>query len=70
VWLWYLEQKPASRYFIVQPWYSQKATPSFADAVACLRRHLWHERIKDMFGNAAVHDKKFEFLLEALAPAA
>ena len=70
VWLWYLEQKPASRYFIVQPWYSQKATPSFADAIACLRRCLWRERIKYMFGNSAVHDKKFEFLLEALAPAA
>jgi len=46
------------------------ATPSFADAIACLRRCLWRERIKYMFGNAAVHDKKFEFLLEALAPAA
>jgi hypothetical protein len=70
VWLWYLGQKPASRYFMVQPWYGQKATPSFADAMACLRRQLWRERIKYMFGNSAVHDKKFEFLLEALAPAA
>lgn len=70
VWLWYLGQKSENRYFIVQPWYVQKATPSFADAVACLRRRLWRERIKWMFGNSAVHDKKFEFLLEALAPAA
>jgi hypothetical protein len=70
VWLWYLNQKSAHRYFIVQPWYEQKATPSFADAVACLRRTLWRERIKYMFGNSAVHDKKFQFLLEALAPAA
>jgi hypothetical protein len=38
--------------------------------MACLRRQLWRERIKYMFGNSAVHDKKFEFLLEALAPAA
>jgi hypothetical protein len=43
---------------------------SFADAMACLRRWLWRERIKLMFGNSAVHDKKFRFLLEALAPAA
>jgi len=70
VWLWYLGQKSENHYVIVQPWYAQKATPSFADAIACLRRCLWRERIKYMFGNAAVHDKKFEFLLEALAPAA
>jgi hypothetical protein len=70
VWLWYLNQKTAHRYFWVQPWYCQKAAPSFADAIRCLRRHLWRERIKYMFGNSAVHDKKFEFLLEALAPAA
>jgi len=55
---------------LVQPWYDRKATPSFADAMACLRRRLWRERIKLMFGNSAVHDKKFRFLLEALAPAA
>jgi hypothetical protein len=70
VWLWYLNQKSSDRYFMVQPWYAQKAMPSFADAIACLRRCLWRERIKYMFGNSAVHDKKFEFLLEALAPAA
>jgi len=70
VWLWYLLQKNNKRYFIVQPWNPLKCAPSFADAIACLRRELWRERIKYMFGNAAVHDKKFQFLLEALAPAA
>lgn len=70
VWLWYLNQKTRRRYFIVQPWYHQKLTPSFADALSCLRRELWRERINCMFGKSAVHDKKFEFLLEALAPAA
>jgi hypothetical protein len=70
VWLWYLRQKSGKRYFIVQPWYRQKATPSFMDALFCLRRELWTERIKYMFGKSVVHDKKFEFLLEALAPAA
>ena len=69
VWLWYLKQKTDNRYFIVQPWNPLKCTPSFADAMACLRRELWRERIKCMFGVSAVHDKKFEFLLEALAPA-
>jgi len=70
VWLWYLLQKSNRRTFMVQPWNPLKATPSFADAIACLRRERWRERIKCMFGAAAVHDKKFEFLLEALAPAA
>jgi hypothetical protein len=70
VWLWYLKQKPRRRYLVVQPWYRQKSVPSFADAIACLRRELWRERINCMFGKSAVHDKKFEFLLEALAPAA
>jgi hypothetical protein len=70
VWLWYLKQKTDKRYFFVQPWYHWKANPSFADALSCLRRELWQEKIKCMFGNSAVHDKKFEFLLEALAPAA
>ena len=70
VWLWYLRQKSRARTFWVQPWYRQKATPSFANALCCLRRELWTERIKYMFGNSAVHDKKFEFLMETLASAA
>lgn len=70
VWLWYLRQKSKARYFFVQPWYSQKTTPSFADVLCCLRRELWAEKIKYMFGSSAVHDKKFEFLMEALASAA
>jgi len=70
VWLWYLKQKSGQRYCRVVPWYRQKGSPSFADALSCLRRELWRERIKCMFGISAVHDKKFEFLLEALAPAA
>jgi hypothetical protein len=70
VWLWYLNQKSSQRYFMVQPWYWQKTFPSFADAMACLRRELWKERINFMFGKSAVHDNKFQYLLKALAPAA
>ena len=70
VWLWYLKQKPRQRDFIIPAWYRQKLAPSFLDALSCLRRELWRERIKCMFGISAVHDKKFDFLLEALAPAA
>ena len=70
VWLWYLSRKPGNRYYIVQPWYRQKCTPSFTDALSCLREELWRARIKSMLGNRAVHDNKFEFLIEAPARAA
>jgi len=70
VWLWYLLQKSNKRIFRVAPWNPYKRTPSFADALSCLRRELWIERIKGMFEMSAVHDKKYEFLIEALAAAA
>ncbi len=70
IWLWYLGQKSKRRYFFVQPWYPGKSAPSFADALSCLRRVLWRDRIKFMFGKKFVHNKKFEFLIEALAAAA
>jgi hypothetical protein len=70
VWLWYLKRPVAKRWFCVQPWQHNKTTPSFADALTCLRYELWQDRIISMFGKSAVHDKKFKFLLEALASAA
>ncbi len=70
IWLWYLQQKSKQRYFFVQPWYPGKSAPSFADALSCLRRVLWRDRIKFMFGKRFVHNKNFEFLIEALASAA
>jgi len=70
IWLWYLQQKSKRRYFFVRPWYPGKSSPSFADALNCLRRVLWRDRIKIMFGKRFVHNKNFEFLIEALAAAA
>ena len=70
IWLWYLGQKSKRRYFFVQQWYPSKSAPSFADALNCLRRVLWRDRIKFMFGKKFVHNKNFEFLIEALAAAA
>lgn len=52
------------------PWYTHKTAPSFADVLRCLRCQLWMDRFKLMFDQFAVHDKKFEFLVEALASAA
>jgi len=70
VWLWYLQQKNAQKLLVSLPWYPTKSRPSFQDALACLRRVLWKERIKSMFEKSIVHDKNFEFLIEALAHAA
>jgi len=70
VWFWFCQQPGAKRTFRIQPWYVNKTTPSFADALRALRKVLWRQRIIMMFGNYAVHDKKYQFLLEALAPAA
>lgn len=70
VWLWYLLSKTKHRSFIIRPWYPGKLEPSFADALRCLRNVLWRQKIKIMFGKNVVHDKKIEFLIEALASAA
>lgn len=70
VWFWYLQRKPNQRVFVVRPWYRAKSAPSFADALRGLRRELWSQRIKWMFGESSVHDHKFESLIEALATAA
>jgi len=70
VWLWFLQQRNAGKLMVALPWYPSKAHPSFQDALACLRRALWRQRIKSMFGKSIVHDKNFEFLIEALAHAA
>jgi hypothetical protein len=70
VWLWYLSQKAQCRRVNVLPWYPSKAHPSFADALATLRRHLWRQRIISMFGERLGHGKNLNVLLEALARAA
>ena len=55
---------------MVPPWNLYKSAPSFADALRCLRRELWPEGIKYMFGISAAHEKNYAFLIEALAAAA
>jgi len=70
VWLWFCKPATTKKRFRILPWYTSKTTPSFADALASLRRTLWNERFIIMFGNDTVHDKKYQFLLDVLAPAA
>jgi hypothetical protein len=70
VWLWFLQQ-PAKMHKVTGPaWYPGKTRPSFQDALAALRRHLWGQRIKALFGKSFGHHKKLAVLIEALSRAA
>jgi hypothetical protein len=67
--LWYLANgSPAEdvdRARLRAPWYTKKSTPSFADMLASLRRHLWAEQ---NFLDPATHagSEKFNTLSEYL----
>lgn len=70
VWLWFLQQ-PAQVHKVTGPaWYPGKTRPSFADALAALRRHLWTQRIKAMFGRAFGHTQNLAVLIDTLSRAA
>ena len=72
-WCWYLTEHPAGDTWIPRPWYPHKATPSFLDALAALRRTLWTERITEMTElGTPDQDKtrKLDALLDTLAYAA
>ena len=45
-WCWYLQEHPQGGTWIVRPWYPRKATPSFLDALAALRRSLWYNELQ------------------------
>lgn len=70
VWLWFLQQ-PRQAHKVAGPaWYPGKTHPSFQDAWAALRRHLWSQRIKAMFGPSPGHTQNLAVLIEALSRAA
>ncbi len=69
-WCWYLDTHPTGRTWIPRPWYTHKATPSFLDALAALRRVLWSQRITALSNSAADDIKITEALLDTLAYAA
>jgi hypothetical protein len=70
VWVWYLEVCGKRPRFAVTPWFTKKSTPSFADALAELRRTLWHERISPASDGAPLNAQTVKILVEALAVAA
>jgi hypothetical protein len=69
-WCWYLAAHPDGRTWIPRPWYTRKATPSFLDALAALRRTLWEQRITAMSAPAVQNSEITTALLDTLAYAA
>jgi hypothetical protein len=67
VWYWYLKRKPSTLSWISLPWYFAKTTPSFADALATLRRMLWSSRIFPSSEKPALTARIAHVLVEALA---
>jgi hypothetical protein len=70
VWLWFLQQPPQAHQVAGPAWYPGKTHPSFQDAWAALRRHLWSQRIKAMFGPSPGPTQNLAVLIEALSRAA
>jgi hypothetical protein len=70
IWLWYLTASGTDPRFTSQPWYTAKRIPSFADAMAELRRVLWRERISSDSGTRPLSPEMTTVLIDALAMAA
>jgi hypothetical protein len=69
-WLWYLITQGSAVTWRRRPWYPKKATPSFADALACLRRTLWRQRIFATSDDARLTPETAEVIIDVLARAA
>lgn len=70
VWLWYIPTYGTTPSWPVLPWYRAKSTPSFADALAALRRTLWRRQISTNSSSHSISTKITETLIEVLAQAA
>jgi hypothetical protein len=70
VWLWFIKSESRTASVVRLPWYPQKSTPSFTDAMASLRRLLWRQRIFPRSGTPTLTKENAMVLIEALAYAA
>ena len=70
VWLWYLQTQGTKRTWQIVPWYPQKQTASFTDALASLRRTLWRQRIISRTDKTSVPPKIISALIDVVALAA
>jgi hypothetical protein len=70
IWLHYIKRRGTKPTWIRVPWYPKKKTPSFADALASLRRDLWREKIFSNFEAGPLPRKIIDNLVQTLAYAA
>ncbi|MGH3026147.1 MAG: IS701 family transposase, partial [Gaiellaceae bacterium] len=70
IWIWYLAVSGEQPSFTRRAWYPKKKTPSFADALAELRRVLWRDRISVNSRAAKLDEETVNLLVDALAVAA
>jgi len=70
IWCWYIPTHGAATTWPTRPWYPHKRTPSFADALAALRRTLWRDRITALSQSPRQSAKITDALLDTLARAA
>lgn len=70
VWFWYLRTQRTKKSWPHRPWYPEKRTPSFADALASLRSILWRDRVFRTSATRPVSAKTTDALIEILARAA
>jgi hypothetical protein len=70
IWTWHITTNGAQATWIVRPWYQTKATPSFLDALAALRRTLWAARISPLSLGGRDHAIIIDGMLDVLANAA
>ena len=69
-WSWYLATQGTKPTWPSLPWYTSKKTPSFADALAALRRALWRERFFATSAPRPLAPKMVLAVIEVLARAA
>ena len=70
VWLWYLRHGYDSKRLETAEWYPDKSTPSFRDAISCLRAYLWRKRFFATSCSKADMQEFCETLITALSRAA
>jgi len=70
IWMWHITTNGCQRTWTARPWYLNKKTPSFLDALAALRRSLWAERITPLSFSGRDHSKIVDGMLDVLANAA
>ena len=70
VWHWYVSTQGSRVTWKPKPWYPKKATPSFADALASLRRVLWRRELITNSDSPSLLPEITETLIEILSRAA